>query len=180
MTGENLLPEGFEALVDKLAEAHAPAPVVKAPRVTMLSEAHAALDAGNQFPPLAINSLANASYAKRADRVWKLATAGDLAGLEALQVTGVNTYARAVAGYREVAIAWVKRWKAPAPVLKVVPDTPDEPPPGKPKAKKAAAKPAKAPVAKPAAKVAVSKAGAALAKRRATKAGQSKGVKKAA
>lgn len=176
----DLLPEGFAALIDKLAEANAPKPVVKAPRASMLGEARAAVESGAAFPPLGFSSLANASYNKRSDRVWKLAVAGDLAGLEALEVQGVNTYARAVAQYREAAIAWVKRWKmpVPAPQISVATDLGPKPP-TKPKGKKPQAA-TQAKVAPPA-KGTKSKASAVLAKRRAAKgAGLGKGVKAAA
>ena len=164
----DLLPEGFAALIDKLAEANAPKPVVKAPRASMLGDARAAVESGAPFPALDFASLANASYNKRSDRVWKLAQAGDLAGLLALEVAGQNTYARAVAKYREAAIEWVTRWGPAAAPAAEAPQEP-VPTPDKPKGKV------------PASKGAVSHAGAVLAQRRAAKgAPLGKGVKAAA
>lgn len=164
----DLLPEGFAALIDKLAEANAPKPVVKAPRASMLGEARAAVESGAAFPPLGFSSLANASYNKRADRVWKMVQAGDLAGLLALEVAGQNTYARAVGKYREAAIEWLSRWGQAAAPAAEAPQEP-VPAPDKPKGKAVASK------------VAVSHASALLAQRRAAKAARlDKGVKAAA
>lgn len=76
-------------------------------RKSMLTPIEAALASG-QVLPLEFKSEANYTYNRHADRIYKAALANDLEGLEAIEITGVNTYAKALRGYRDLLIGHLK------------------------------------------------------------------------
>lgn len=80
-------------------------PLKKKPgRKSMLGPFEAQVAAGQSPGPLQFHTV-NYSYNNHADRIFKLGTEGDLAGLQALDLKGTNTYARAIRRYRDL---WVE------------------------------------------------------------------------
>lgn len=76
-------------------------------RKSMLTPVQQALESG-QVIPLEFASAANYTYNRHADRIYKLALANDLEALEAIEIGGVNTYAKALRGYRDLLVAHLK------------------------------------------------------------------------
>ena len=76
-------------------------------RKSMLTPVQASLAQG-VILPLEFASEANYTYNRRADRIYKMALANDLDGLEAIEIAGVNTYAKALRGYRDLLVAHLK------------------------------------------------------------------------
>lgn len=80
---------------------------VKRKRASMLTPVEKALAQGVVLP-LEFKSEANYTYNRHADRMYKLALANDLEGLEAVEIGGVNTYAKSLRGYRDLLIGHLK------------------------------------------------------------------------
>lgn len=76
-------------------------------RKSMLTPVEQAL-ANGEVLPLEFASEANYTYNRHADRIYKLALANDLDGLEAVEIGGVNTYAKALRRYRDLLIGHLK------------------------------------------------------------------------
>lgn len=70
------------------------------PKVRRSAQADADAAAGTMPGKPVITSAANPGYQKKFDALAALADAGDWAGVEAYQVTGVNTYAKKLGQYR--------------------------------------------------------------------------------
>lgn len=79
-------------------------------RKSMLTPLQASLALG-VILPLEFASEANYTYNRRADRIYKMALANDLDGLEAVEIAGVNTYAKALRGYRDLLVVHLKAQK---------------------------------------------------------------------
>ncbi|CAB4180019.1 hypothetical protein UFOVP1040_24 [uncultured Caudovirales phage] len=73
---------------------------IRAKRTTLLSGIQSA-KAGEVPPPLSITSKANGSYAAHATKLYELAKTGDIDAIKAAALPmGMNTYAKALRGYR--------------------------------------------------------------------------------
>jgi len=73
-------------------------------RKSMLTPVLEGLEAGTILP-LEFASESNYTYNRHADRLHKLALEGNLEALEAIEISGVNTYAKALRGYRDALIS---------------------------------------------------------------------------
>jgi hypothetical protein len=96
-----------ESLILKIANGIASVKMASAKkrgRKSMLTAAQEAVQAGQLPPPLEFASEANYTYNRHADRLHKLAVEGNLEALEATEIGGVNTYAKALRGYRDLLI----------------------------------------------------------------------------
>lgn len=100
------------AAIKKAAAKKAAAHPVKATRPQLLSAARKAVEDGKLPPVLKFTSAANYSYNAHAERMHELAKAGDTKALAAYLIAGTNTYARALAGYRDLLMAAAKPAKA--------------------------------------------------------------------
>lgn len=89
----------------KAKKAKAPKPV-KEPRKTLVGPAWDAVNAGMQ-PPRMKFPLSNYWSQTKADALHEMMLAGDMAGLSATSILGINTYARALLGYRDACIAYL-------------------------------------------------------------------------
>lgn len=78
-------------------------------RKSLMDEPRSDLDAGRLPAKLNITSEANIAYAKRADKMHALAAIGNLDELEAIQITGSNSYSNLLRDYRSVLVAYVKK-----------------------------------------------------------------------
>ncbi|CAB4130413.1 hypothetical protein UFOVP119_37 [uncultured Caudovirales phage] len=104
-TEANYFPAGFESAIGGIALAAQKQKPVKEGRPSMLSPILAALKVGKVLP-LKFASATNASYGRHAAALSKLAIAKDGKGLVGYQLPGgVNTYCRALAGYRKLMIS---------------------------------------------------------------------------
>ena len=93
-------------------------------RTTALDAQKKALAAGKPIPALQIKSNANVTYQVRADKLFETYNAGmkgspivlggAVADLAAVEIKGVNTYAKMLTGYREVLIASLEQKAAGA------------------------------------------------------------------
>lgn len=100
-----LLPPGFAALMAKIEAKNAPAPKK---RRGLLAEVERVVALGKAPPLLQFGSGANYTYNRHAQALHKLWSEGDTAGLQGYSLNGKNTYARALARYREVLLAHPK------------------------------------------------------------------------
>ncbi len=99
-----ILPPGFAALMKKVeAQAKATKPA-KPKRKTLLSDVERAIALGKEPPRLEFATSSNYTYNRHADALHKLWKAGDLAGLKGYEISGKNTYARALAKYRDLLV----------------------------------------------------------------------------
>jgi hypothetical protein len=73
-------------------------------RKSMLTPVLEGLEAG-VILPLEFASESNYTYNRHADRLHKLALEGNLEALEGIEISGVNTYAKALRGYRDALIS---------------------------------------------------------------------------
>lgn len=94
-------PEGFEGLLDGIASAVVAAKPKKPTRKSLLSDARAAVAKG-ELPPLLTFAPSAWAYEKHSKALLDLASAGDLEGLKAYPIGGVNTASRALRGYRDL------------------------------------------------------------------------------
>lgn len=144
-TTNAVIPAGFGGLVGRLAAQRAaqmPHPKT-ARRVRLLDAARAAVAAGKLPGMLEFASEANYSYNRHAAELHRLAKAGFLDEVMGYPITGTNTYAKALVGYRSLLVEAMQRAEAAA-----APASASKP---KAKAKKPAAKASKA-APKPSAK----------------------------
>jgi hypothetical protein len=100
-------PEITKLIMD-LGQKAAPPQKSKPGRPGLTAAAEQAVAAGQFPPPITIGSATNPGYQKRAARLYALAFAGDLETLEATQITGTNSYSKALAKYREILITTLK------------------------------------------------------------------------
>lgn len=115
------LPVGLLALLDTYVEAANAAKPQKAPkagRPSVLAAARAAVERGEFPEPPVIGSSTNAAYQKRLDVLRDMAALGVLSfeerirNIGAVGVKGRNTYARIVAGYRDLLLTYLKARQA--------------------------------------------------------------------
>jgi hypothetical protein len=95
-----------ESLILKIANGIASVKLASAKkrgRKSMLTPVIEGLEKGEVLP-LEFASEANYTYNRHADRLHKLALEGNLEALEATEIGGVNTYAKALRGYRDLLI----------------------------------------------------------------------------
>ena len=105
-----VLPEGFEAVADELGRARAAArPPKPMRRGTLLGAAMVAVEAGQLPPPLVFKSANGKGYNWHAVALRRMAEMRNLAGLKAYPPFGVNTYGKALAGYRDLLMVHVER-----------------------------------------------------------------------
>lgn len=93
---------------------------VKSTRPQLLSQARKAVEDGKLPPVLHFTSEANYSYNRHSEAMHALAKAGDVKALTAYLIKGTNTYARALAGYRDLLVTAAKAAK-PAKATKKAP-----------------------------------------------------------
>lgn len=104
-----LVPADVAALVMGIADAkQAAKPKAKCGRKSMLTAAREAVARGELPEMLEFKSEANYTYNRHADNLHKLAVANDSAGLEAYAIGGTNTYSKALRGYRDLLVQYVK------------------------------------------------------------------------
>lgn len=97
-----LFPPGFVALMEQIAAKQAK-PAKK--RRGLLADVESALALGKTPPRLEFASTANYTYNHHAEMIWAMWQARDVQGLLEYQMTGKNTYARAVERYRTLLLA---------------------------------------------------------------------------
>lgn len=97
-----LLPPGFAAIMEKIEAKHRK-PAKK--RRGVLAAVEQALALGQTPPRLEFVSTANYTYNRHASRLHEYWLARETEMLEAYPITGKNTYARALARYRELLLA---------------------------------------------------------------------------
>lgn len=100
-----LIPTGKIMGAAKAKQARHP---VKVQRPQILSAARKAVEAGKLPPVLKFQSEQNYSYNAHGSAMHAMAKAGDRNGLLAYEIKGTNTYARALAGYRDLLLQIVK------------------------------------------------------------------------
>lgn len=94
-------PEGFEGLLDGIASAVVAAKPPRKARVTLLASVKAGLLAG-EVRPLEFGSQKNPTYNRHSHALYEAALAGDREAVASYPILGVNTYARALRGYRDL------------------------------------------------------------------------------
>jgi hypothetical protein len=85
----------------------AQAPVDAPKRKSLMAEALKAVEAG-QVPPPPVFPLSNYWMQARAAKLHELCLALNLEGLKAYEVTGSNTYSRALRKYQAICIAYLE------------------------------------------------------------------------
>jgi len=110
----SFLPAGFAGVISSIAIQRAAAVPVRKPRSGLLTAAQAALDAGRLPDLLVFASEVNYGYNRHSKALHDFAVAGDLEGLRAYPVNGVNTYGRALRRYRDLLVFHVERSAAEA------------------------------------------------------------------
>ena len=109
----SFFPAGFAGLMSNMAAERAAQRAASTPvrmhRTSLLTAAQVALSAGRLPDLLVFTSEVNYGYNRHAKALHDLAAAGDLAGLQAYPVNGVNTYGRALRGYRDLLVFHVER-----------------------------------------------------------------------
>lgn len=117
----SVVPPGLEALLDTYVEAAVaakPQKALKAGRPSVLGAAKAAVLKGEFPEPPLIGSATNLTYQKRLDTLRGMASVAVLTfgerieNIEAVEVKGKNTYARIVAGYRDLLLTYLKARQA--------------------------------------------------------------------
>lgn len=91
--------------IEAVGAANSPEPKRKGPRPTTLTEAKAALDAGQPIPYLELGSLQNPAATDKGWALWKLYAGTDAQGLLAFKIGGCNTYAKMLNKYRDILLA---------------------------------------------------------------------------
>ena len=107
MMKHEFVPAGFEALIGGLVAMNAK-PMPKK-RVTLLSEARKQLGEGLLPEPFEIASVANSSYNTHLSKLYGFAKAGFRTALVDYPISGTNTYARAVRGYRDLLVEYLDK-----------------------------------------------------------------------
>lgn len=110
-------PAGFEAALDGIASAVIAAKPQRRRRVTLLATIKAGLLAG-EIRLLTFASEANPTYNRHAYALYTAAVAGDREAVASYPIAGVNTYARALRGYRDLLVAHLDAKAAAAKVSK--------------------------------------------------------------
>lgn len=161
------VPAGFEGLIAGLAlKAQAAKPQPKK-RVTLLAPAIAQLEQGLLPEPVEITSEANLTYNVHMAKLYEFAKAGFRNAVEDYPIGGMNTYARALKGYRDLLIKYLdtKEGAAKSKMAAATPATRAKKISAAPAKMSASADAAKATSAAKAAKPVTSKAASAKARK---------------
>lgn len=108
MTTTHILPPGFEGVLAKVIAAKKAAEPPKPMRRGLLAEVERDIGLGKLPPLLEFKSAVNYTYNRHAEALFKLWQKGNVKGLEAYPIKGVNTYSRALAKYREILVGNLK------------------------------------------------------------------------
>jgi hypothetical protein len=103
-----MIPAGMDALLAGLAAAKVAARPAKRKRSTVLSAAQAAVAVG-KFPPLLVFPASAFTYERHGKALLDMAFAGDVAGLKAYPIKGVNTWGKALRGYRDLLLVLLEK-----------------------------------------------------------------------
>ena len=97
-------PEGFLDAMDGIAAAVVAAKPVRKARITLLASIKAGLLVGD-IRPLEFGSDKNPTYNRHAYALYEAAQEQNRDALASYPIAGVNTYARALKGYRDLLVA---------------------------------------------------------------------------
>lgn len=110
MINQTFLPAGFEGLIASVAaQVQAQKPPVRKAKLSLLSMARKEVEGGLLPGPVEIKSEANLSYNKHMAKLYEFAKAGLRSGVEDYPLTGTNTYAKAVKGYRDLLLEYLDK-----------------------------------------------------------------------
>lgn len=109
MFENSVIPLGLEKLLAGIAAKQVALRPPKAVRVTLLSAAKASVARGELPGLLEFKSETNYSYNAHAKTLRDFAATSDIELLEEYEIRGSNTYARALRGYRDLLVEFVKK-----------------------------------------------------------------------
>jgi len=104
MQTTTILPPGFAGVLSNLIAAKKASAPAQPKRRGLLADVERDVALGKAPPPIEFATAANYTYNRHAEALYNLWQSGDLAGLQAYPIGGVNTYSRALQRYRTILV----------------------------------------------------------------------------